>query len=453
MTTATEPQSLYRADWERATQANDHLPEWMHPLRREGMARFEALGFPTRRDEEWRATDIRPIVNTSFAWIDGAEEDAWMREHFKTFSKEVSRHLLPLEKSLLTIVYVNARHSRWTADFGTLAGLPQGVLVTSFENAWTRNPDLMKRYLAQHAHFDKSAFTALNTAFLADGVVVHLPRNTVVEAPILIVHLANPHDGPSVSHPRLLIVAEENSQATIIEAYAGVPDTIYFTNAVTEIVVGENAVVDHYKLNRESQQAYHVATTQIELARSANFTSHSITLGGQLVRNDFNAGLNGEGIVCTLNGLYLARDRQLVDNHTAIDHAKPNCESHELYKGILDGQARGVFNGKIYVHQDAQKTDAKQTNQTLLLSKEAQINTKPQLEIFADDVKCTHGATVGQLSEEGIFYLRSRGIGAAEARNLLTYAFASDIVERIKVESVREELDRALLYRLPQSKA
>jgi Fe-S cluster assembly protein SufD len=240
------------------------------------------------------------------------------------------------------------------------------------------------------------------------------------------------------------VVAEAQSRLTLIESYVGLDDCVTFTNAVTEIAVGDNAAVDHYKLNQESLSAFHIATTQIELARGANFASHSFTLGSSLTRNDFNAGLRGEGIECTLNGLYLGRHRQLIDNHTAIDHAMPHCASHELYKGILDDRARGVFNGKIFVRQDAQKTDAKQTNQTLLLSNEAQIDTKPQLEIFADDVRCTHGATIGQLSAEALFYLRSRGIGRAEARAMLTYAFARDVVNRVKLEPLRLELEQSL---------
>jgi Fe-S cluster assembly protein SufD len=240
-------------------------------------------------------------------------------------------------------------------------------------------------------------------------------------------------------------VAGENSQCTVVESYAGVPEQIYLTNAVTEVVLAENAVVDHYKVQRESVKAYHIATLQVQLGRTSNFSSHYIGFGGALVRNDANAVLGAEGGECTLNGLYRATDRQLTDNHTSIDHAMPHCNSHEIYKGILDGHARGVFNGKIFVRLDAQKTDAKQTNQTLLLSKDAQINTKPQLEIFADDVRCTHGATIGQLSDEALFYLRTRGIPEDQARSLLTYAFAGDIVSRIKVEAIRAQLDQILL--------
>jgi Fe-S cluster assembly protein SufD len=258
-----------------------------------------------------------------------------------------------------------------------------------------------------------------------------------------------------MSHPRTLIVAGVNSQATIVESYVSLEDTekpaAFFTNAVTEAVLAENAVIDHYKIQRESGKAFHIATFQVQQGRSSNFSSHSIALGGSLARNEVNAVLDAEGCECTLNGLYMAGGRQLMDNHTRIDHAKPHGTSHELYKGILDDTARGVFNGKICVHQDAQKTDAKQTNRTLLLSDDAVINTKPQLEIFADDVKCTHGASIGQLAEEAIFYLRSRGIDKEDARSLLTFAFANDIIGRIKIEPIRAQLEKILLAgrRLP----
>ena len=303
----------------------------------------------------------------------------------------------------------------------------------------------MKAILARYARFQSHAFVALNTAALEDGAFISIPRNAVVDEPIHLLFVSTATEHPTVSHPRTLILAGENSQATIVETYVGPEGDVYFTNAVTEVVCAENAVIDHYKVQRESLAAFHIATMQVQLARSSNFTSHSIGLGGRLVRNDANAVLGGEGGECTLNGVYLANGRQLMDNHTAIDHAMPHCNSHEVYKGIIDGHARGVFNGKIFVRPDAQKTDAKQTNQTLLLSPDAQIHTKPQLEIFADDVRCTHGATIGQFSADALFYLRARGINKDDARALLTYAFASDIVSRIKVEPIRAQLDHALL--------
>ena len=246
-------------------------------------------------------------------------------------------------------------------------------------------------------------------------------------------------------------MAGANTQAKIVESYVGLDNAVYFTNAVTEIVAGENSVIDHYKLQRESVQAFHVATLQIQQARSTSFSTHSISMGGALVRNDVNAVLDGEGCESVLNGLYLVRGQQHVDNHTTIEHAKPHCSSRELYKGVLDEKARGVFNGRIIVRPGAQKTDSKQTNKNLLLSEEALVNTNPQLEIYADDVKCTHGATIGQLSADALFYLRSRGISLETARNLLTYAFASDITGRIKIEPIRRELENVLFSRLPQN--
>jgi Fe-S cluster assembly protein SufD len=320
----------------------------------------------------------------------------------------------------------------------------------------------VQQHLARYARYRDRAFVALNTALMEDGAYVRIPRGVIVEEPIHLLFVGSAADGaPAVSHPRILIVAEENSQATVIETFVGVGDGVgrptpglpdggvYFTNAVTEIVAAENAVLDHYRVQRESETAFHIATQWVQQARSSNFASHAISLGGALVRTDITAVLDGPGIESTLNGLYVVGGQQHVDTHTAIDHAQPHCNSHELYKGILDGRATAVFNGKIFVRQDAQKTDAKQTNQNLLLSRDAVIDTKPQLEIFADDVRCTHGATVGQLDADALFYLRSRGIDAAEARALLTYAFASDILGRIKVAPLRTALEELLFTRLP----
>jgi Fe-S cluster assembly protein SufD len=270
----------------------------------------------------------------------------------------------------------------------------------------------------------------------------------VVSSPIHVLFVST--QAGAVSHPRVLLVAGENSQATVVETYAGEAAGGYFTNAVTEVYVGSHAIVDHYKVVRETFDAFHVALLAVRADRSATFSSHSFTLGGGIVRNDVAAVLNGEGVDCTLNGLYFGDRKRLVDNHTTLDHAMPHCGSHELYKGILTDTARAVFNGKIIVRPDAQKTDAKQTSRALLLSDEAQINTNPQLEIFADDVKCTHGAAIGQLDDEAIFYLRTRGLGLSDARNLLVHAFAGEILQRVKVESLRAQLDAVLTSQLPQ---
>ncbi len=285
-----------------------------------------------------------------------------------------------------------------------------------------------------------NAFVALNAAFLGTVNVLRVPKGVVVKEPIEIEYQVAEPDAVAV-HRRTVILVGANAQCSIVERYRGTGQ--YLTNAVTEIVAGEGAIVDHYKVQQESREAYHVATMQATLGRSANFSSHSISLGGALVRNDAGAVL-AEGTEATLNGLYIVNGTQHIDNHTVIDHARPHATSHELYKGILDGRATAVFNGRILVRKDAQKTDSKQTNKNLVLSDEAVINTKPELQIFADDVRCTHGATIGQLDAESLFYLQSRGIGRADARRLLTYAFAQDIVDRVKVQNLRDSLERIL---------
>ena len=311
------------------------------------------------------------------------------------------------------------------------------------------DPGTVQPYLSQLAG-PNGAFTALNTAFFRDGFFLSIPPNAVVETPIHLLFLSTAPGEATMSHPRLLIVVGENSQVRLIESYGGPDGHLYLTNAVTEIVAGPHAVVDHYKLQRESLQGFHIGSMHIHGQRSSTCSSHSLALGGALVRNEVTTVLNGEGVDCTLNGLYLANGQRLVDNHTTIDHAKPHCSSHEVYKGILGGRSRAIFNGKIIVRPDAQKTDAKQTNKALLLSDDAQINTKPQLEIFANDVKCTHGAAVGQLDEDAIFYLRQRGLDSRQARDLLIQAFAGDILNRIKIEPLRAQLEKTLLAQLPR---
>ena len=426
-------QNSYLRDFTGSDTGSDaDGPAWLRGLRRSAAERFGVLGFPTRRNEEWRFTNVSPIAETPFK-LASAAESRMTSDDLRPFTYE--------GMSGTQIVFVNGHFQSHLSS----RSFPSGVAVSSLSAVFESNPPLVETHLARYAQFESQPFVALNTAALEDGAFVHVKRGVVVDEPIHLVFVSNGDRGPTVSHPRALIVVEENAQVTLVESYAGPAGQIYFTNAVTEVVVGENAVVDHYKVQRESAKAYHVATMQVQLARASNFTSHSIILGGQLVRNDANAVLGGEGGECTLNGVSLGKDRQLIDNHTSIDHAMPHCNSHEIYKGILDGHSRGVFNGKIFVRLDAQKTDAKQTNQTLLLSPTAQIDTKPQLEILADDVKCTHGATIGQLNAEALFYLRARGIAEDDARALLIYAFASDIVSRIKVDPIRAQLDQVLL--------
>lgn len=418
-------------------------PAWLRRLRKSAMKRFTELGFPTTRNEDWKFTNVAPIAKFPFAVKLAAS------------SEKDGLTVATLERAAYTIgdatqlVFVNGSYA---PELSSLRSLPDGVRVTSLAAALHAHGDLLERHLARYAAFQDYAFTALNTAFLGDGAFIHLPRGTTVEAPIHLLFVTTAAAEGTVSHPRNLILAEAESQVTLVESYVGLEEEVYFSNAVTEIVASKGSVLDHYKVQRESREAFHVATLKVHQQYGSSFSSHYLGFGGALVRNEVRAALDDEGCECTLNGLYLGADQQHLDNHTVIDHAKPRCASHELYKGILDGKAHGVFNGKIFVHQDAQKTDAKQTNKTLLLSDDAVINTKPQLEIYADDVKCTHGATVGQLDADAIFYLRSRGVGHQEARSLLTFAFANDIISRVKVEAIRTRLEESLLaaQHLPQ---
>jgi Fe-S cluster assembly protein SufD len=324
------------------------------------------------------------------------------------------------------LVFVNGRLTETVLD------TPKGVQIGDF------NSDA-EPYLGKQADFTKNPFVALNTAFLGQGAFLRIARGTVVERPIHIIYVTVGQDVHA--QPRALIVVGPDAQCTIVETYVGAGT--YFTNAVTEVIASDSAVVDHYKVTVEAPSAYHIATLQAALGRSTSFSSHSISLGGALIRNNVGATLS-EGTDATINGLYIVNGTQHVDNHTEIDHARPHATSHELYKGILDGKASAVFNGRIIVRKDAQKTDSKQTNKNLVLSDEAVIDTKPELQIWADDVKCTHGATIGQLDAESLFYLRSRGIDRKNARSLLTYAFAQDIVDRVKVQALRDSLERVL---------
>jgi Fe-S cluster assembly protein SufD len=448
-------QDRYLADFERFEKNGwTGGPSWVHQIRKAAISRFAELGFPTTQHEEWKYTSVAPIVKVPFMTADNQPGG---------LTKEsLSLHTLG-QAACAQLVFVNGRYSPALSSIGSL---PDGVKAGSLATALSADPAAVEPYLARHAGYQGHPFVALNTAFIQDGAFVSIPKGKVVETPIHLLFVST-QDRPAstelsagfdsaqdrrgtatVSHPRNLILAGDDSQTMIVESYIGLNNALYFTNVVTEIVAGENAVVAHYKLQRESEEAFHISTVQASLSRSSNFSSHSIDLGGALVRNDVNAILDGQGIECVLDGLYMVAGRQHVDNHTRIDHVKPHCRSRELYKGVLGGRSKGVFNGKIYVHKDAQKTDAKQTNKNLLLSEDAVINTKPQLEIYADDVKCTHGTTIGQLDQEAIFYLRSRGIDLEAARGLLTYAFASEMIGRIKVEPVRAQLEHLLLARL-----
>ena len=412
----------------------------LHALRRRGFAAFDAQGFPTTAEEEWRFTSVAPIAGTQFHPVLAYEASGLTEPDLLPWSLARTGGIV--------LVFVNGHFS---SGLSSLPPLPPGVSVGSLGAALAHDPALAVRYFSPERGKGDSFF-ALNTAFLLDGAFLRVDDGVTLEEPVHILSLASAGGPPLLVQPRHVIIAGKRARLSVVETYGGKGPGVYLTNAVTEIFVGEGAAVEHDKLQMENLNSYHVGTTLVSLRDEGSFTSNAINLGGALVRNNVSALFEGEHAECTLNGLSVATGTQHVDNHTVIDHATPRCESHELYKAVLDGSARGVFNGKIFVREDAQKTDAKQTNKTLLLSDDATIDTKPQLEIFADDVKCTHGATVGQLDEEQVFYLRARGIGEIEARDLLTFAFATDVINRVHVDALREKLDALLHTRLRQGR-
>ncbi|MBV9468237.1 MAG: Fe-S cluster assembly protein SufD [Abitibacteriaceae bacterium] len=414
---------------------------WLRELRTAAIRRFEELGFPTTRDEEWKYTDISPIANLIGSPADAAQVQGLSASDVEPFTLQ--------GLDALRLVFVNGHYAEALSSVGTL---PKGVVLSSLAAAIRSDSPVVRSHLAQYASFENHTFVALNTAFFQDGAFLYVPDNTVVETPIQLLFITTSGETATIAHPRNLIVAGANSQVTLVESYVSTGQGTYFNNPVTEVVVNKNATFRHHKVQLESEQAYHIATMQVQQARDCQFASLAVSFGGSIARYDANAVMADQGIECTLNGVYLVAGQQHIDNHTVMDHAQPHCNSHENYAGILDGQARGVFNGKIFVREDAQKTDAKQSNRNLLLSPNAVINTKPQLEIFADDVKCTHGATIGQLDEDAIFYLRARGIDKEEARDMLVHAFASDLLTDIQIEPLRQQLEQELHTRLARNR-
>jgi Fe-S cluster assembly protein SufD len=437
MTPVAERQETYVTAFDAFRCEPAFGPARLGAIREAAFARFMARGFPTTRDEEWKFTSVAPIAETAF-----------VRPALNA-SEPTGAALAPFlfDGTIRTqIVVVNGRVSK---TLSSLSALPAGVTVASLRDVFgiTGGEDVPLGRLVT----DASPFAALNTAFFDDGVLIRIAPNAIVEEPLHVLFVATAGSEPTMASTRLLVVASTGSQARIVESYAGIGSGVSFTNAVTEILLSEGAVVDHYKIQRERASAFHTAGQFVRCGRSATFSSHSLSFGGRLVRNDVAALLEGDGAECTLNGLYIAGGDSLVDNHTLIDHAAPHCPSHEVYKGVLSGRAKAVFNGKIIVRKLAQKTNAKQTNKALLLSDDAQINTKPQLEIFADDVKCTHGAAIGQLDEDALFYLRARGIGLEEARNMLVHAFVGEILDRVKIGSVRQRVEQVMHDKLPRA--
>jgi Fe-S cluster assembly protein SufD len=415
-----------------ARQLPAGAPAFVGALRARGMARFAALGFPTTKVEDWKYTNIAPIARETFALAPDRRDAA--------AGLAAAAHLA----GAIELVVVNGR---FAPALSTGPALPAGAIAGSLAEAIAHTPARVEPHLGSLAAIDDDAIAALNTAFVQDGVFVYLPAGCVLAAPIHCLLVSAADGPPAVSHPRVLVIAEAGSRATIIEQYVG--EGRYWTNAVSELAVGPGAAVVHHKVQREDRRAYHLAVVAAGQREDSRLVSHAVALGAALSRTAIATRLGAPGATCELDGLYIADGTQHVDHHTTIDHAQPRGTSRELYKGILAGRATGVFNGKVLVRPGAQHSDAQQMNQNLLLSDDAQVDTKPQLEIFADDVHCTHGATIGQLNEAAIFYLRARGIDEPNARRLLIYGFANELVDRIGVEPLRRQLEAALAARLP----
>lgn len=412
--------------------------DWLERLRGTAMDRFEEVGFPSVKNEEWKYTNVAPIAGIAF-------EPGFLQPAAHSVEAEQLSGFSCVETAQSQLVFVNGLLRK---DLSSMSGVPDGVVAIDLADAVAdeRYREIIWRHLAQQADYIADGFTALNTALISHGAFVYIPKDVVVEAPL---HLLFISDGvQTASFPRVLVISETNSSATLLESYASTKESQYFTNAVVEIVLQEGARLEHYKVQRESVTAFHVATTAVDLGTNSSYDSTAITFGAQLSRHDLQVTMDNEGAECWVDGLYLVTASQHTDTHSVIDHRKPHCTSHQLYKGILDGKSRAVFNGKVFVRHDAQKTDAMQTNKNLLLSNEARVDTKPQLEILADDVKCAHGAAVGQIDEDELFYLKARGIHPDLARNLLTYGFAEEVIGKIKIESIKAQLDEAVLNRL-----
>ena len=408
-------------------------PASLAAFRRAGFERFASLGFPTTKIEDWHYTSVSPIADAELTLL-ASPSGAVSREALAPFQFAPGWH---------TMTFVNGRFEPSLSD---LRALPRGVTLVDLASAWTSHPSLVER-IGTVTSQDGAAFTAMNSAFLVDGAVLEIAAGVEVAEPIHLLFVTDATAAKGMMHPRNLIVVGRNAQATVVESYVSLSDAMYLTNAVTEVSVADGATLRHLKMQREGERAFHVGTVEARQARDSHYVSFALTTGAALSRSNVYTTLDGEGCGATLNGLVMLGGEQHADVQTQIIHAQPNCYSRELYKNVLDDRSHAVFNGKVYVHPIAQKTDGKQTNKTLLLSETAQVDTKPQLEIFADDVKCTHGATIGQIDATALFYLRSRGVSHALARRLLTYAFAADVLETIELDPVREGLERMSLER------
>jgi Fe-S cluster assembly protein SufD len=438
MTGTAAQQDAFVASFEAFAKTRAGEPAWLAGLRHAALHRFADQGFPTTKHEDWRHTSVATIARTAFRLADDRDQQV----------SAGALKPLGVEAFPAHVVFVNGR---FAPEWSTRA-LPEGLEVLSLAALIARDPRRLEPHVAQVMGRVHTVFADLNTAFFSDGAALFVKPGAVVAEPLLVAYLTSAGDGqPLVCHPRTLVVAGRGSQATLLESYGSPDGRVSLTNAVSEILLEDDAILDHSTLQQHGESAFHVASVAVRQSRGSHYTNHNVALGAALARTDLDAVLAAEGTECTLNGLFVGHDRQHLDTRTRIDHAAPHGTSRQLYKGVLDGQSRGVFTGRVVVHKDAQKTDAQQTNKNLLLSRDALVDSTPALEIHADDVKCKHGSTTGQLDPLALFYLRSRGIGEDAARSLLTYAFASDVVGRIKVPAFRAGLEAFLHRRLPSA--
>jgi Fe-S cluster assembly protein SufD len=406
---------------------------WLQALRVDALAQFSEQGFPSPREEEWRYTNVSGIEKKLFSPSPMVTASAVDTNWLNTYKIE----------DAWVLVLVNGRYS---AELSHLIGLPDAVLVMGMAEALAKQPNTVEKYLGTAAEQSEHGFIAFNTAWFSDGLFVHVPAKQVLDKPIQLLHLVTDADLLAVT--RTVIIVDDSAEAKFIETFVGM-DKAYLTAAVTEVFVGLNADLTLYKMQSESEKAYHFGGCYIKQERNARFTHHNFAFGGLLARSDIHADLD-HASECELNGLYLGVKRQHIDNHTRIHHLQPHAISRELYKGVLDDRARGVFQGRVIVAENAQKTDSQMNNRNLLLSEDAEADTKPQLEIYADDVKCAHGVTVGQLDEKSVFYLQSRCIDPETARNMLTFAFANEMVDKVKIKSLHDKVLEQVLLRFPQ---
>ncbi len=430
----------YSADFETlATEASANGSAWLRDVRRQGLAEFERLGFPTERrgNERWKYTNVAPIARTTFAYPFEVAEDAVTESSLKRQA--------PWSDDWARLVFVDGRFSE---SLSTTVNSGNGLRSVNLGAALHNDGDAVRQHLGKLAQSD-DGFTAVNTAFLTDGALVDVSTDTTDAAVVHLVWVTTERADPIVTYPRALIVAGRHSRLRLVESYVGTGDN--FTDAVVEIVVNEGAEIEHYRHLSEADAAFHIGTTRVRVGRDATFSSTSFAKGAKIARNDLNVLLDAEGASCFLNGLYMTSGRQHIDNDINIDHARPHTTSDQYFKGVLDGQSRAVFSGRVLVRKDAQKTYAKQADKNLLLSRGARVNTKPSLEIYADDVQCFHGATAGAVADDALFYMRSRGIDEETATTLLVHGFAREIIERVRLEPLREYFDQLFTGTLVES--